>query len=405
MDEVSYAMSQGKKIVPLMIENCAIPFRLARLQYIDFTRNYDTAFPGVLKALTADQSAAAIDPSSQTEPPQQEIGSYPKALKRRKYLKPVAIVFLTIGIVALLIIFIRPINNKPDNTIGAVPDDTVETVHDTLVTVKNAIVLSDKTSGGSDGMSFNDLNSISEDAKVSGIIINHGDLINDIRFIWDGIASSIHGEAPKGGEDTMVFFSNDEYVTSISGYLGRDPYGTSDVIGSVTISTNKRIFGSYGMKAPDNFNLTAKDSFEIVGLYGRAGQFMNALGILEQRITGNTVPEQSGYQFVIRGGGGLRSLITPSPTAGRVTLNIRFVFANHGAINDTEMASLEPGEGAWLDRGVRTGEPPVLQYETRAGTANKIADALKSSSGVLKFECYNKDNRYLQVTKLLFAFH
>ncbi len=32
MDEVSYAMSQGKKVVPLIIESCPIPFRLARLK-------------------------------------------------------------------------------------------------------------------------------------------------------------------------------------------------------------------------------------------------------------------------------------------------------------------------------------------------------------------------------------
>jgi hypothetical protein len=254
-------------------------------------------------------------------------------------------------------------------------------------------------------MPFNDLDSISEDAKVSGIIINHGDLIDDIRFIWDGITSSIHGEAPKGGRPDTVFFSNDEYVKFISGYLGRDPYVTSDVICSVTIYTNKGKFGPYGMKAPDNFNLTTKeDGFEIVGLWGRAGQFMNALGILERRVTGNTVPEQPGYPFVIRGGGSLHCLITHSPTAGRVILNIYFVFANHGATNDTETASLAPGEGAWLDRGGASGERSVLKYETRAGTANKIADALESSSGVLKFECYNK-GEYLRVTKLLFAFH
>src|SRR4051812_26362162 len=41
MDEVSYALSRGKKVVPLMIEECQIPFRLARLQYIDFTKDYD----------------------------------------------------------------------------------------------------------------------------------------------------------------------------------------------------------------------------------------------------------------------------------------------------------------------------------------------------------------------------
>jgi hypothetical protein len=220
MDEVSYAMSQGKSIVPLMKENCAIPFRLARLQYIDFTRNYDAAFPRLLKALTKDQTAPVVGPSA----------------KKRKYLKPVAIVFAAILVAALLIIFIRLINNKPTN-------GTVHTVSDAVVTVDadaNAIVLSDKTPGGQGGIPFNDLDSISDDANITGIVINHGDLIDDIRFMWDAITSPIHGEAPKGGEPTKVFFSNGEYVKSISGYLGRDPYVASDVICSVTIYTNKR---------------------------------------------------------------------------------------------------------------------------------------------------------------------
>ena len=51
MDEVSYAISRGKRIVPLVIENCPIPFRLARLQYIDFMKDYDSSFANLLKSL------------------------------------------------------------------------------------------------------------------------------------------------------------------------------------------------------------------------------------------------------------------------------------------------------------------------------------------------------------------
>ena len=44
MDEVSYALSKGKRVLPLLIHNCDIRFRLARLQYIDFTKDYPAAF-------------------------------------------------------------------------------------------------------------------------------------------------------------------------------------------------------------------------------------------------------------------------------------------------------------------------------------------------------------------------
>ncbi len=43
LDEVSYAIEEGKKIVPVLYEKCDIPFRLRRFQYIDFTQNKDAA--------------------------------------------------------------------------------------------------------------------------------------------------------------------------------------------------------------------------------------------------------------------------------------------------------------------------------------------------------------------------
>lgn len=41
MDEANYALEEGKKIVPILYEACELPFRLRRLQYVDFTKNYD----------------------------------------------------------------------------------------------------------------------------------------------------------------------------------------------------------------------------------------------------------------------------------------------------------------------------------------------------------------------------
>lgn len=40
MDEVHYAIEEGKKILPIMHEQCDLPFRLRRLQYIEFNREY-----------------------------------------------------------------------------------------------------------------------------------------------------------------------------------------------------------------------------------------------------------------------------------------------------------------------------------------------------------------------------
>src|SRR6516225_1702334 len=40
MDEVSFALQEGKTVVPIFFRDCAIPFRLRRVQYIDLRFDY-----------------------------------------------------------------------------------------------------------------------------------------------------------------------------------------------------------------------------------------------------------------------------------------------------------------------------------------------------------------------------
>jgi hypothetical protein len=44
MDELSYAINSNKKIYPVLIKECEMPYRLARLQYIDFTGQFSRGF-------------------------------------------------------------------------------------------------------------------------------------------------------------------------------------------------------------------------------------------------------------------------------------------------------------------------------------------------------------------------
>ena len=43
MDEISYALEERKLLVPVVVKACAIPFRLRRVQRIDFSGDYQTA--------------------------------------------------------------------------------------------------------------------------------------------------------------------------------------------------------------------------------------------------------------------------------------------------------------------------------------------------------------------------
>jgi beta-lactam-binding protein with PASTA domain len=55
LDEVSFALENQKTVVPVLYRDCAIPFRLRRIQYLDFRADYAHALKGLLKTLGVGQ--------------------------------------------------------------------------------------------------------------------------------------------------------------------------------------------------------------------------------------------------------------------------------------------------------------------------------------------------------------
>ncbi|KAA5824385.1 toll/interleukin-1 receptor domain-containing protein [Algibacter amylolyticus] len=58
MDEVSYALEENKKIVPVLMEACEIPFRLRRFQYANFTEDHQKGINSLIKALNLETEVA-----------------------------------------------------------------------------------------------------------------------------------------------------------------------------------------------------------------------------------------------------------------------------------------------------------------------------------------------------------
>ena len=59
MDEISFALEESKTVIPLLTEDCRIPFRLRRLQYVDFRLGYDRAIDSVVKTLAGQHQTDA----------------------------------------------------------------------------------------------------------------------------------------------------------------------------------------------------------------------------------------------------------------------------------------------------------------------------------------------------------
>ena len=65
MDEVSYALEEHKLVVPVTIRECDVPFRLRRVQRIDFSADYDMGLQGLYAALGVnDRPIAGVVTSS-----------------------------------------------------------------------------------------------------------------------------------------------------------------------------------------------------------------------------------------------------------------------------------------------------------------------------------------------------
>ncbi|HEV7670078.1 MAG TPA: RodZ domain-containing protein [Thermoanaerobaculia bacterium] len=60
MDEVSYALEEGRLVVPILFRPCEVPFRLRRVQHVDFTSNYETGFQQLLRALQIEHRPESI---------------------------------------------------------------------------------------------------------------------------------------------------------------------------------------------------------------------------------------------------------------------------------------------------------------------------------------------------------
>ena len=62
MDEVSYALDEGKYVVPVLHRQCKIPLRMRRLQYIDVAASYEDGLSRVVEVLKSPSRTTAETP-------------------------------------------------------------------------------------------------------------------------------------------------------------------------------------------------------------------------------------------------------------------------------------------------------------------------------------------------------
>lgn len=63
LDEVYYALDEHKKVIPIIYHDSKTPFRIKRLQHIDFTKNYERGLANLLKELK--NEAGTVSPHTE----------------------------------------------------------------------------------------------------------------------------------------------------------------------------------------------------------------------------------------------------------------------------------------------------------------------------------------------------
>ncbi|XAR61762.1 hypothetical protein NMG60_11016272, partial [Bertholletia excelsa] len=135
--------------------------------------------------------------------------------------------------------------------------------------------------GGQGVSSWSD---VSADGVVSGITIGYGDIVISLLFHFtsaDGQTSDSARHGGTGGEIKKVLFNYpEEYITAITISYGlHEGYARTPLISSLTIKTNTAEYGPFGASGSDTTVTIPIEKGSVVGFFGRAGAFIDALGI------------------------------------------------------------------------------------------------------------------------------
>ena len=76
LDEVYYALGQNKKVIPLIVKDSKTPFRIQRIQHVDFTKDYDDGLKKLTEELQNADTNTFAETSQTITPPKTLLQKY-----------------------------------------------------------------------------------------------------------------------------------------------------------------------------------------------------------------------------------------------------------------------------------------------------------------------------------------
>ncbi len=174
--------------------------------------------------------------------------------------------------------------------------------------------------GGRGGDEFSDFQ-VPPGAKVAMVHVRSGERVDSVQMVYvlpngRNVAGPRHGG--NGGDLTSLRLDPDEYIIGISGRCG-------DGIDSLRIHTNKRISRPFGGRGGNrDFRINIPPRSQAVGFVGRAGEYLDAIGLTyvpiftPQRRGGSMRATQISQTNLAGGGGGSAFADGEAPPGGRI---------------------------------------------------------------------------------------
>ena len=140
--------------------------------------------------------------------------------------------------------------------------------------------------GGNSGVTDSDVPVLEEplntNTRVIQVEVRGGEFVDAIQFTHlrnnDTTLLTLAQHGGPGGHEQRLDINREEHITKISGRYG-------DFVDSITIETDKgQKLEAGGAGGLGDYTYEAPPDFEIVGFYGRSGEFVDAVGVVLRKI-------------------------------------------------------------------------------------------------------------------------
>ena len=129
LDEVYYALEQDKKVIPVILHDSKTPFRLQRLQHVDFTKDYNAGFAHLTSELKWDKTSGFFQPGAHN-------------LRQRKTIpilaKPLSLILIIAFFVIAIAAVVMYYSSETKETANTGPGKMVNTI-DTTASIEDLV--------------------------------------------------------------------------------------------------------------------------------------------------------------------------------------------------------------------------------------------------------------------------